>query len=734
MSTVASLSVRLLGDTRNLENSFGKSMKTAGKWAGAMVAAGTMAAGAIGVTAVKAAIDFQKEMANTGTLIGKEGTGRVKELSKSVKNLSKNTGKPLADLAGGMYQVVSAFGDTGDASKQLEIAAKASSAGVASTTDSVNLLSAVTKGYGDTSAKAMQKASDLAFQTVKLGQTSFPELAASMGKVVPIAGSLKVSQEELFGAMATLTGVTGNTAEVSTQLRATLTSMMKPSESMTSALDKMGYANGAAALESLGLEGVLSGLKKQVNGDEIAFANMFGSVEAGTAVLALTGTAADDFAEKTRAMGDAAGATQAAFEIQQATVAASMERIKASLNVVMVELGEKFLPVLEELLEWVTGHMPEIKAIMEQTFDKMLEVMTTAIEKIKAIIEWFQKYKEIIIPAVKTVAAIFIASWIAMAIASVVNSAIMVVSWAKTGLAAIKSAAIQVASGLETVAIWLLMAVDSLKNGAKIVASWVMTGVAAIKNVLIIAAQSAIVVAKWVWMGVQSTIQAGKMAAAWFIALGPVGWVITVIAGLVILIIKYWDDIVKATVKAWGKIKKFFVSLWEDIKANFGSAVEWIRGKVNNILSFFKGLPGRIRSRVRGMFDGLKDAFRGAVNWIISKWNRLQLKIGGQRISLPFGQSFSIPSVTLRTPNIPRFAKGVKNFEGGTALVGEGGPELVNLPKGSDVHSNPATRDMLKGDIGIHIENLIVREEADIEKIAQKLFTLQQNKSAALGR
>jgi len=40
----------------------------------------------------------------------------------------------------------------------------------------------------------------------------------------------------------------------------------------------------------------------------------------------------------------------------------------------------------------------------------------------------------------------------------------------------------------------------------------------------------------------------------------------------------------------------------------------------------------------------------------------------------------------------------------------------------------------LKGDIGIHIENLIVREEADIEKIAQKLFTLQQNKSAALGR
>jgi phage-related minor tail protein len=38
--------------------------------------------------------------------------------------------------------------------------------------------------------------------------------------------------------------------------------------------------------------------------------------------------------------------------------------------------------------------------------------------------------------------------------------------------------------------------------------------------------------------------------------------------------------------------------------------------------------------------------------------------------------------------SFPQFAGGVQNFSGGLALVGEKGPELVNLPSGSDVIPN----------------------------------------------
>jgi hypothetical protein len=45
--------------------------------------------------------------------------------------------------------------------------------------------------------------------------------------------------------------------------------------------------------------------------------------------------------------------------------------------------------------------------------------------------------------------------------------------------------------------------------------------------------------------------------------------------------------------------------------------------------------------------------------------------------------------------NQMRFASGVRNFIGGLALVGENGPEILNLPGGSDVFSNSESKNML---------------------------------------
>lgn len=48
----------------------------------------------------------------------------------------------------------------------------------------------------------------------------------------------------------------------------------------------------------------------------------------------------------------------------------------------------------------------------------------------------------------------------------------------------------------------------------------------------------------------------------------------------------------------------------------------------------------------------------------------------------------SFKSIFSQLSGLPKFASGVTNFRGGLALVGERGPELVNLPRGSDVIPN----------------------------------------------
>lgn len=97
---------------------------------------------------------------------------------------------------------------------------------------------------------------------------------------------------------------------------------------------------------------------------------------------------------------------------------------------------------------------------------------------------------------------------------------------------------------------------------------------------------------------------------------------------------------------------------WDKIKAGVRAVRDYVTARFNDLIGFFRKLPGRIAGAAAGMFNGIRSAFRSAINWIIDRWNGLRLRIGGQQVNLPFGQSFRIPNITLNTPNIPRFHQG----------------------------------------------------------------------------
>lgn len=298
------------------------------------------------VAAFKFSSDFNAAMSDVATLIP-GNTSRVNELKASVQDMAIATGKSTSDLAQGLYQVISAFGDTADTAKILEVNARAAAAGMASTQDSINLTSAVTKAYGDTSAEAVEKVADLAFSAVKLGQTTYPELAASMGKVTSTAQLMAVSQEELFGVMATFTGVTGNAAEVSTQLNAALTSMVKPTKEMRDAYKQLGVESGKALIEQRGFQGALEALKQVAGGSQQQLAKMFGSVESLRIVFSATGEQADTLRRKTAEMGNSAGAVGEAFAEVAGGVnklGFGLEQLKVRLEVAAQRMGDALAP------------------------------------------------------------------------------------------------------------------------------------------------------------------------------------------------------------------------------------------------------------------------------------------------------------------------------------------------------------------------------------------------------
>jgi hypothetical protein len=67
--------------------------------------------------------------------------------------------------------------------------------------------------------------------------------------------------------------------------------------------------------------------------------------------------------------------------------------------------------------------------------------------------------------------------------------------------------------------------------------------------------------------------------------------------------------------------------------------------------------------------------------------------------ALGLGQIAAVTSKPL--PTVPAFAGGVRGFGGGQAIINEKGGELVNLPSGSNVLTNAATKDLLFGSGGM---------------------------------
>lgn len=328
---------------------------------------------------------FEKGMANVGTLIP-GATARVQQLNEEVLALSVDAGTNFRTMTDGLYQVISAFGDSSDAMEQLRIANEAGIAGLSTTQEAVSLLSSVTKAYGDTSAAAQEKVSDLAFMTVKLGETTFPELARSMFRATAMAATLGVSQEELFGVFATGTGVLGGASEVATNFRQVLQSFLAPTEAMTGLMTSLGFASGEAMIRQLGLQGALTKVREAADSGEASLQSYVAGIEGVSATLTLTGAQADVWAAKTAAMYDAAGARLAAYQLQQDTLDGSLRKLRASVDFLSIEFGKALSPALrdtaeqlQQLVQMVMALDPEIRTAIASAAALTAGLATTAV-------------------------------------------------------------------------------------------------------------------------------------------------------------------------------------------------------------------------------------------------------------------------------------------------------------------------------------------------------------------
>ena len=310
---------------------------------------------AAAAASVNMANKFNEGFSRVATLIP-GATARIKELQENVLELSPAVGKTTQDLTEGLYEIISGFGDSADSAKTLTLAAKAAAAGSSTTKEAIALLSAVTKGYGDTSLDAQKKVSDLAFTTLKLGQTSMSELASSIQKTTSSSKELGVTQEELFSVFASGTGVIGGAAEVATKLQAAYTELMKPGDALLEAFEKLGVQTGTELIQKFGgLQGAFNALKNVADETGVAVNTLFGSAQAGSLVLYEAGAGAAKATASFEAMQNVIGATDEAFaettEHGVNSFGFQLQQLQLNAQKMAIKLGQELIPALQTLLK-----------------------------------------------------------------------------------------------------------------------------------------------------------------------------------------------------------------------------------------------------------------------------------------------------------------------------------------------------------------------------------------------
>lgn len=135
-----------------------------------------------------------------------------------------------------------------------------------------------------------------------------------------------------------------------------------------------------------------------------------------------------------------------------------------------------------------------------------------------------------------------------------------------------------------------------------------------------------------------------------------------------------WNSIRSSASSVFNSIRNTVTGVWNSLRNTVGNAANNIKNKVQ---SAFRSLAGSMR----GIWNGVVSGIKGALNVGIRALNRFISGVNNAIRKLNKAPGVNLPTV----PSIPLLARGGNIISDGLAIVGERGPELLNLPRGARV-------------------------------------------------
>lgn len=357
---------------KNAANNIGRAIQIAG-------------AAAIGGLAysVKVAGDFEASMRTINTVAQETGdafSGNLGKIGDAIRKMARDTGTPLDDLTAAYYDLVSAGIAASDAQSVLEASNKLAIGGLATTAETVDLLTTAINSYGGDASKAALYADQFAV-AIERGKVTAAEIAAGFATVGPLAANMGVEIDEISAVLAQMTAKGVPAAEVFTQMRAAMVALQRQTPDLKRVLAELGIENVEAEVASRGLVPVWNDLAKKADELGIPLIKLTGRVEGTMFALGNAGDEFESFNGHLDAVRKGTGAAQRQMEERQQGLNFQLARMRAILTDVGITLGSKLLPKIVPLLQ-------RLAETIEKNQDKIARFADDVAEGFEKAVKW----------------------------------------------------------------------------------------------------------------------------------------------------------------------------------------------------------------------------------------------------------------------------------------------------------------------------------------------------------
>jgi len=672
-------------NTRGLNEADSK-MSTLRKSVVGLGLAASVAAAGIGIAGINAASDFEKSMSHIQMATG-AAAEQMEETRDIAKNLySQNFGEDWQDLGSSIASVAQITGQTGaELENTTRNALLLRDAFGIEVNESARAAKTMMENFGISSEEAF----NLIAQGSQKGLDFSGELIDTINEYSLQFKSLGFDANEMFDTLA------AGSAEGAFNLDKVADAVKEFNIRSKDAGDK----GAVEAFEMLGL-----------NADQMMRTFAAGgpaAKQAFTQITQMIGDIEDPVAQNTVAVGlfgtqfedlqkdviTAMGYVDSQFDMTKG----SMEELnKIKFNKpgeafsmfgrqletgILIPIGEKLLPFLNQFGQWLADHRPQIEAFGNAIGDAIGGAITFVTEKAKEVYEFMTSNWEGIKETVIGLGAAMIAlkgTFIAMKVIKTINvlmaafrAGTLIATAAQLGLnvAMLANPMTWIAVGIAAVIAGIVLLIrhwDKVKAVMGRVWNWIKSVFGGIGN----------------WFKTRFTeayngiVSAFGRIGAWFRG----NWEATkaVFAGVGTWFSGIFTQAYQGVVNAFGAVRGWFGSIWEGIKSIWSGVTTWFGSLFSGAYESIKTAFGGVKDWFGSLWDGIKAGFTSFINMMIAGINTLINGLNKIQVSLPDwagGQSFGI-----NIPNIPMLAKGGIATGPTLAMIGEGAESEAVLP------------------------------------------------------